>query len=756
MPPPVEQELDVANFPELPALVHYVRQKRCALFVGAGLSVGAGLPTWRALMDRLIPAATPFALTPGMLEELEQLAKATAKAYPKVENPLSQLDIERLFTRMLGQKRSHQLFDYKKGGINICYSTAYHEALNRVRRDSAVARELEKLLGAGKFPELAGYCRDLLGRHTFHELVRKELRLKREIPETHQAIVRTSFSCIVTTNFDSLIEDAYARWDSRGVPKAPTGAELAQQGTLLFDGSFFILKAHGDLGDESSIIFTSEDYRRVIHSNPAFQAILTGILLRHAVLFVGYSLSDPNFRLLLDNQLTIFNEQVPPRYALMEGVGEAEREILWRTAKLRVFSYEKGKHEVVRQFLCTLANRSASPAVALDGTEATRSRITKRVLLRLPAPLRVFELAIKGSGERIILQLAEHVPGKSPQRIWSGGCQWPDWPTLRYSLKSLHSLYQVDLPTVSAIGAQLQSVMPDDLLHHMNLIPSDTTITLSLSPETETIPWEWLIVEGSPFCLRNPVVRRPTTVSDRARGLRLAGESLRALVIGDAGIGDNSNAGMLPGAAQEAKNITELLRRNGHHVTSLEQGEAIYARVVTEVEQGDYDIIHFAGHAWFEQSLSMLYFWDTRVSSSELASILNLRPPALLMLNSHYTGFVPCGVVFDDYPRDDTAVAPGVDRPLPPPLGFMGLASRSGVGAFVGCFGGHVQDDSASDFAIALYKQLLKGAHFAAALHSARKLVTKLDDPTALCYVGSGYPELLLSSSKLILESSTR
>ena len=740
-----EPALNVVDFPELPALIHYVRQGRCALFVGAGLSMGAGLPNWRGLMERLVAAATPFAVTAPALKDLESFAAATAKAHPDVANPLSQKEIQRLFTRVLGVERYQRLFDHRAGGIDLLQADAYSDAVHRVKRDSGIARELEKLLEAGKFPELAGYCRDLLGRDLFHERVRSELRLDGEVPPTHEAIVSIPFACIVTTNFDSLLEDAYARWDSRGVPKTPTGAELAQQGTLLFDGTFFILKAHGDLYDESSIIFTSEDYRRVIHSNPAFQAMLTGILLRHAVLFVGYSLSDPNFRLLLDSQLTIFNEQVPPRYALMEGVGEAEREILWRTAKLRVFSYEKGKHEVVERFLRTLAERAGTAGEEQRPAKAHAAAPANRAALQRPVPLRVFDLSIGGSGDRITLRLDEEQPGSSPRRVWSGGCQWPDWPELTQDLKPIVSLLDVELPRVSAVGAQLQRVLPDELLRHLDAIPTDVPVTLSLSPETETLPWEWLIVEGSPLCLRHAVVRRPTSISDKARGLRLPGSPLRALVIGDAGIGNKSEYGRLPGAAKEAREVAELLRLVGSHVTSLEREEAVYARLVAEVEEGDYDIIHFAGHAWFEQSEALLYFWDGRVSSSELTSIFNRRPPTLLMLNSHYTAFAPCGIVFDDRYGAQATRPPGVDRPLPPPLGFMGLASRSGVGAFVGCFSGAVRDDSAGEFAVTFYRQLLYGQHFAAAIHAARQATTNFKDTTGLCYAGSGYPEIVLS-----------
>jgi hypothetical protein len=354
-------------------------------------------------------------------------------------------------------------------------------------------------------------------------------------------------------------------------------------------------------------------------------------------------------------------------------------------------------------------------------------------------------LAIVASGDRVEAQLRGATPGQPPRLIWSGGTQWPDWPALRRSVKAVVSRMDAELSDLSAIGALLQRSLPGDLLRHLDAVPADVPVVLSLTPQTETVPWEWLIIEGSPLALRNPVVRQPTGISDKARGLRLAGAPLRALVVGDAGVGNKTDMARLPGAAMEARRVAELLRASGATVTSLEREQAVYARLVSEVEQGDYDIVHFAGHAWFERSDALLYFWDGSVSSSELASILNRRPPALLVLNSHYTAFAPCGVVFEDRPGADALGPPGVDRPLLPPLGFMGLASRSGVGAFVGCFGGAVRDDSAAQFAIEFYTQLLTGTHFAAALHDARKATTNVNDTTGLYFAGSGYPELRLS-----------
>lgn len=730
--------------PQLPALSHYVRQGRCALFVGAGLSAAAGLPTWRGLMNRMIQRVAPFALDAAGLEAMNKQVQALYKREGGVVlNPLPQAKVQPFFAEHLSWARTEALFQAAQG-VNPEHGDAFAQALARVERDSASAAELQALLAAGKYAELAGYCRDLLGRQAFHEELRAALKLPGDIPALHRSVVETPYACIVTTNFDSLLEDAHVRWGQRGIPKAPTGAELGSQGTLLFDESFFILKAHGDLDDEHSIVLTTDDYRRVIHSNPAFQATMGGILQRYAVLFVGYSLSDVNFRLLLDSQLTVFNEHVPPRYALMEGVGPAERDILWRTAKLRVISYPRGEHEVVARVLERLAQESAPKPAPGSAKAATAATAATPRMARPPALYRA-ELGVKANGEGLALQLQVITPDGRVHEQWSGGCHWPHWAMLRSGLNSITHDGGAELIQASAIGSELQRAWPDELLQLLESVPSDVPVLLGLDAATETVPWEWVIVQGSPLCLRNPVVRQPTGVSDRSRGLRLAGTPLRALVIGDAGLGNgDANAQRLHGAQREAERIAELLRAGGqpHQVTLLNREEATYARLVHEVENGEYDLIHFAGYAGHEDGEGLLSLWDGQVTGSELASILNRRPPSLLVLNSHYTAFAPCGIFDHSTASQAGHRAPGTDRPAPAPLGFMGLAARSGVGAFVGTFNGSLADEAAMAFADAFYDALLRGELFAHALHHARKAQTNVKDITGLTYIGSGHAGL--------------
>jgi len=423
-----------------------------------------------------------------------------------------------------------------------------------------------------------------------------------------------------------------------------------------------------------------------------------------------------------------------------------------------VFSYPSGRHEVVERFLTTLADRVAASRPAPEPLAAWETHVpaVARKTLNRPRPEPAVTMGVRALGERITLDLWEEWPGQSRKRIWSGGCQWPDWQTLRQQLHNISRQSTAELTKASAIGAELREVMPRELLRHLDGLPAQRVVALALSPETEVLPWEWLIVEGAPLCLRNAVVRRPVAISDKARGFRFVGTPLRALIVGDAGRGDEGRSSVkLPGASKEANAVADMLREHnaGNLVTVIEREDAVYSRLIHEVQTGDYDVIHFAGCVEVEEAESVLFLWDGRVSSSELVSLLNRRPPALLMLNSDNSAFVLGGMapaeVVDTPDRSLPGLSlpislPGIDRPLPPTGGFMGLASRSGVDAFVGCFG-RMLDDLAEKFAHRFYQELIKGHTFATALHQARRSTTTFKDITGLFYAGSGCPHLQLA-----------
>ena len=111
---------------------------------------------------------------------------------------------------------------------------------------------------------------------------------------------------------------------------------------------------------------------------------MANILMTNAVVFVGYSLNDVNFRLLLDQQLSVFRGHLPPRYALLAGVGDVEAQVLWRTARLRVLRYPAGEHHHVQRFLTAVADTVAAPPPTASVASAAARTVPEAAPLTTP------------------------------------------------------------------------------------------------------------------------------------------------------------------------------------------------------------------------------------------------------------------------------------------------------------------------------------------------------------------------------------
>lgn len=135
----------------------------------------------------------------------------------------------------------------------------------------------------------------------------------------HQTLVDIEWRAIVTTNYDRLIERAYAKRYA-GDDDIPV---------LLYDNApriasnyrrckNFILKAHGDARERpEQIVLTEQDYRKIIHAEIGYQSILQSLFTTTSFLFVGCSLSDPDLRLLLGFLHSAFHGDTPTCYALV-------------------------------------------------------------------------------------------------------------------------------------------------------------------------------------------------------------------------------------------------------------------------------------------------------------------------------------------------------------------------------------------------------------------------------------------------------
>lgn len=109
---------------------------------------------------------------------------------------------------------------------------------------------------------------------------------------THEEFCRIPFERVVTTNFDFLLEQAYAKISKYCIP-------LISEDQLAVGDSqagVRLLKLHGDLHHPNRLVVTEEDYDAFVTSLPLLATHLSSLLIDHTAFFIGYSLDDPDFR----------------------------------------------------------------------------------------------------------------------------------------------------------------------------------------------------------------------------------------------------------------------------------------------------------------------------------------------------------------------------------------------------------------------------------------------------------------------------
>jgi hypothetical protein len=141
-------------------------------------------------------------------------------------------------------------------------------------------------------PAAASRFERLFGRVQLIEAIRKALHTDYAEPgESHLALAELPFDTIYTTNFDLLLEYSF-----QGLKKP--FRSIVGELQLPFHGgplTTSIVKMHGDLRHEEHIIVTAEDYSRYLADYPVIATHLSAQLITKTALFIGYSLTDPDF-----------------------------------------------------------------------------------------------------------------------------------------------------------------------------------------------------------------------------------------------------------------------------------------------------------------------------------------------------------------------------------------------------------------------------------------------------------------------------
>lgn len=209
-----------------------------------------------------------------------------------------------------------------------------------------------------KFLMAAAAIKNELGS-LFDETVERIFTKSGAVPtDLHKSLVKLKLPFVLTTNYDTLIEDAYAQTGNRVA--ASSFVDAGDVHRRLSRREFFLLKAHGDAARVGNgIILTEVDYRKLLYGNPGYRSILSVMFTMYSIVFIGASMADPEINLLLGYIADSFSSTSGPmHYALLadEDITEAEQE-RWRSDfKVHIIRISKADNYLeLTHFLDSLA-----------------------------------------------------------------------------------------------------------------------------------------------------------------------------------------------------------------------------------------------------------------------------------------------------------------------------------------------------------------------------------------------------------------
>jgi hypothetical protein len=205
---------------------------------------------------------------------------------------------EELIAELASQIRERRLILFVGSGISAHLGLpTWDEFIARLGEE--LGFEPDEFLGLSHdFRSLAEYYR--LKKGSIHALCRKMGREWRvddaalDRSAVHRLLVGFDFPLIYTTNYDHLLERAYERRGLR-FNKVVNARDIASSDPSLPT----IVKFHGDLDDPSSVVLAETDYFRRLAFDEPLDIKLAADAFARGVLFLGYSVSDINLRLLL-------------------------------------------------------------------------------------------------------------------------------------------------------------------------------------------------------------------------------------------------------------------------------------------------------------------------------------------------------------------------------------------------------------------------------------------------------------------------
>lgn len=173
----------------------------------------------------------------------------------------------------------------------------------------------------------------------------------------HETLLGLDPYVLITTNYDRILERA----TRNGYNVHSYGSTTLGRDIRL--GVPVLVKVHGSVDSTSEIVLTRSDYTRLRREGAQALEVLQALFLTKTALFVGYSFSDPDIQLLLENILGARGDIAAHYLLTSKAVPAYQKELYQYCYGTSIVAYSDGDYAEMGRMLELLlaqveANRS--------------------------------------------------------------------------------------------------------------------------------------------------------------------------------------------------------------------------------------------------------------------------------------------------------------------------------------------------------------------------------------------------------------
>lgn len=178
-------------------------------------------------------------------------------------------------------------------------------------------------------------------------VIKDQISKNYDVPPALDVIARLPVQHIWTTNYDRLVERAFAAID-RPLDPLSGAKDLSLKPT---PGATRLYKMHGSIDRLDDIVISTDDYELFRSRRGAYLPLLQAHLTSLSILFVGLSFTDPNIRHVLSLIRESFTEAPPEHFAIVRpphpGDFDSEDEFRARLAQHNLWAKDLRRYGLI-------------------------------------------------------------------------------------------------------------------------------------------------------------------------------------------------------------------------------------------------------------------------------------------------------------------------------------------------------------------------------------------------------------------------